>query len=164
MARIRRPVFLALRLACVGAACASDAPDEVLQATLVDGRVLGDLIVNEGAALLLIYSPEECLSCSPAAGSWLAWARERGVAQVLLVLTRPPIAVEAEEIRRQRLPDTLRLGSRWGRASPSALLYTSGALVDSAFGRRAVERMYSRALVQDFQRLSTEQLLEAPVP
>lgn len=114
---------------------------EVAEARLESGAALRSVATARGPSVVLVLSPEHCVSCDVDLAQWFAPGRDTAV-PVHVVLTRRPSEEEGRGIALMRLPvaGTIASGPLLSRdvAAPCVLRFTDGAVADAACGADAV--------------------------
>lgn len=136
--------LVSLSLLCTG--CGPRFP--VTQSVLSDGTLLADLVVRPDTVIALFSDPADCFVCASSVPRWREWAQRGHGRGILLILTRKPTRVERELLvlnRLQKTPWLLDDGPI--KASPAALAFVLGRVVDSAAGRVGASQFFVRWVV-----------------
>ncbi len=106
----------------------------IVNAALVDGRVVGDVLDPSMTTVILVYSPTDCLTCGGVLGRWVKLGREQDMA-VRLVMTSEPTPQEAASLAflRVEVVGVLEDEPLEGR-SPAAYTFVGKNPDHSAFG------------------------------
>lgn len=101
--------------------------------TLSDGSEITGLLGKESCSVVLVMSPEECLSCTGILETWVGLGR-RGQFGVHLLLTGAPSARQAEKLTLQRVPLRGIASEGHVNSKTKAYLFDDGELIDSIVG------------------------------
>ncbi len=126
----RRARLLALALVTMvtAAACKPVRAPEVGRIALESGAAIGSVAAPHGESVVLVLSPEHCVSCDVDLAKWFAPGRDSTV-PVSVVLTREPTPDEARTIALLRLPVAGRTAPGTEIDSPCVLRFRDGAPV-----------------------------------
>ena len=111
---------------------------------LADGTPIGNLVPQSGTFALLLYDPDDCLTCESPVGGWSTWESTGKHRQIALILVRQPNSVQRQELLRQRQPAYQLLRHKPLSRTPIVMVFHNQRILDSASGRRLVGALYSR--------------------
>ena len=124
-------VTLAAASAIVLISCSADGPGTTL--TLNDGSEVTPLLREESCSVVLVMSPEECLSCTGILEAWVGLGQASQF-EVHLLLTGEPSAKQAEKLTLQRVPLRGITSEEHGDSETKAYLFDGRELIDSIVG------------------------------
>ena len=101
--------------------------------TLADGSNIAPLLANESCSVVLMMSPQECLSCTGILEAWAKQARDLQFGLHLL-LSATPSAKQVESLRLRRVPLRGVVSKPHARSETTAFLFEGGMAVDSIVG------------------------------
>jgi hypothetical protein len=109
-----------------------------LAARITDGSSIAEL-VDSAKAVVLVYEPFRCYSCSPLVARWEA-LRDTTDVRLVLVMSQEPDEGEWRTLRRERVPvaGTLARGEWVKDRIPAEYFIAVGKVVDSAVGQSQV--------------------------
>lgn len=138
-----RPHLL-LALSCM-CSLGCQSPGALLDAALSDGTTLQSVGETADTAIVLLDDPAECFVCESPIRGWQEWVAVGNGRKAFLILTREPTRTERHHLIVGRLDV-----SRWLTSArvegPDVRAFINGIQVDSAYGRRAINRLYHRWL------------------
>lgn len=102
-------------------ACGAMPADGIGDVSLEGGAPLRSVAAARGESVVLVLSPEDCVSCDVHLAEWLGPGRDTA-RHVAVVLTRAPSATEARSIALLRMPVAGRLDEPGDRRLPSPCL------------------------------------------
>ena len=130
-------------------ACSAPVGDS-LMFPLQDSGDVRKAIAGRGVSVLLVYSPDECFTCSSDLAHWME-LRRRSVAAVAVILTRSPDSLESRMLKRMRIPvaGVLRSANGGHRTrNPGAYVFNNGRLVTRVVGASLDERLKALAAAE----------------
>ena len=117
---------LALLMLVGTAACQPVPASAVGGIRLEGGAAIGSVAAPHGESVVLVLSPEDCVSCDVDLATWFAPGRDTSLA-VAVVLTRAPTPEESRGIALMRLPVVGRVADGERITSPCVLRFRDGA-------------------------------------
>ena len=111
--------------------CATE--EHVGTLTLSDGSKITHLLANESCSVVLVMSPQECLSCSGILETWVERGRELQF-ELHFLLTSSPSAKQVEALRLRRVPFRGVVSGPHATSEPRAYLLAGGVMTDSIVG------------------------------
>ena len=131
-ARVRPSRLAVTAVSAIILTCCA-AEEHVGTLTLTDGSNITNLLARESCSVVLVMSPQECLSCSGILETWV----ERGRAlqfELHLLLTGSPSAKQVEALSLRRVPFRGVVSGTHATSEPRAYLLVGGVLTDSIVG------------------------------
>ena len=123
----------AIASAIILMSCHSEGHQNPLTFTLTDGSEITYLLVEESCSVVLVMSPQECLSCDGILETWVGLGR-RSQFELHLLLTSAPSAKQLETLKLQRVPLRGVIAEGPAISEATAYLFAGDVAVDSIVG------------------------------